>query len=79
MRTNDGLEIASPRERPDEVVRELRESSNAPGDTDAEFMRQVARRVSRQHNRKIRCWPAEDFVEDLIKIGLILVDDGEKK
>ena len=70
MRTRDGLELRG--NTAAEVVHELHEASRSPCATDAEFARQMAGRAMLQTGRRIRPWPLEDFVADLVEAGLLL-------
>lgn len=74
-RTNDGQAIGSI--DPDGVVGELRKISNTPTRSNAEFMRESADRISAKLGHQIRHHNTRVFVEDLLKLGLLINDEKE--
>lgn len=70
--TNDGITLRASA-APD-VVRELNRLSHTPAISDAAFMRQTADRISAKLGVQVRHIRAEEFVEDLVGAGLLILD-----
>jgi hypothetical protein len=62
----------------EELVRHLHESSYAQAADDFKFMKEMAGRVEFTTNQLIRCSSPREFVDDLIKIGFLNVDQEKK-
>ncbi len=54
-----------------DLVRQLHEISMAPAEDDETWMAQTAARTQEQTGRPVRHDNAEEFVADLLKLGLI--------
>lgn len=77
MRTSQGepLEGATPKE----WVASLRQNTHFPEKDTRTFMRQTARRAKVQTGKPVRYNTAENFINDLLKAGLLLENDGAKQ
>ena len=75
MRTNDGKVLRST--EVSDIVHELRQISNTPTKSDAEFMRESADRISAKLGQCVRSSSAEVFVADLLSVGLLIDDEEE--
>lgn len=75
MRTNDGQVLTAT--TPRRLVTELHNLSWSPCDNDRAFMRETADRVMLQCGRRIRAAKADDFIADLLKLGLLIPDEEE--
>jgi hypothetical protein len=73
-RTNDGQPLGAT--TPEGIVKELHKISFTQSDNDRKFMKETQGRVLLQTGKRVRCGSAEDFVADLVRIGL-LVDETE--
>lgn len=72
MRTNDGQEIIAT--TPKEIVAELHADSRAPAKNDRAFMQETADRIMAQFELRVRADRPENFIADLLKIGLLVED-----
>lgn len=72
MKTNDGHELTGT--EPRELVTELRRISVTQTHTNAEFMAQSAARALAQTGQRVRCDTADNFVADLLEVGLLTED-----
>jgi hypothetical protein len=70
MRTRDGIELSG--NSPEEIVSDLRRRSFEQAGDNRAFMHETQGRVTLQIGKRIRCDTAEHFVDDLIKVGLLL-------
>lgn len=73
-RTNDGQVLNG--SAPEELVTELHKLALTPESSDRAFMVATANRVLRQFGQRVRHDRAEDFIDDLVKIGL-LIDEAD--
>ena len=69
MRTSDGIELSG--NTPAELVRELRLAAPCPQPSDLAFMRLAAARAQLDVGKRIRCDTAENFIADLLLVGLL--------
>jgi hypothetical protein len=76
MRTRDGFELSG--SNPEEIVSELRHNTFEPVKDNRTFMSETQGRVTLQIGKRIRCDTAEHFVDDLIKVGLLLDEPSSK-
>jgi len=58
---------------PEDFVRQYHARSLSPSATDAEFMRDVAERVKMLTGARVRTARAGDFLDDLIRSGMVKV------
>jgi hypothetical protein len=72
-RTNDGAVLRSTEQV--DIVRELREMSNTPTESDSQFMRETADRIRAKLDRRVRYHNEVVFVADLLEAGLLIDDD----
>jgi len=61
-----------------DLVHQMHESSFARRDSDFEFTAEMADRMEKTYGGKVRSFPLEDFVDDLMSIGF-LKEGGESK
>jgi hypothetical protein len=73
MRTNDGEPVTAT--NPVDIVRELHKMSNTPCGNDRDFMADTAKRVRSQFAQEVRTDCPKHFVEDLVKIGLLVQEE----
>lgn len=74
-RTNDGQGLFA--ETPADIVKELHKLSFSPSANDQAFMHDTQGRVKMAYNKRIRCNSAENFVSDLLEIGLLIREEDE--
>lgn len=72
MRTRDGIELTAATD--EDRVRELHKMSRSPCATVGEFRYEMAGRALLQTGQRVRCDTDENFVADLLKVGLLLDD-----
>ena len=72
MRTREGIELRG--HTPAELVKELHAMSRSPCATDAEFRYTMAGRALTQTGQRVRCGSDEEFIADLVEVGLLLED-----
>lgn len=70
MKTREGIELVG--RTSDEIVKELHKMSRSPCATDAEFRYQMAGRALTQTGKRVRCGSNENFIADLVEVGLLL-------
>jgi hypothetical protein len=73
MRTNDGEPVTAT--NPVDIVRELHKMSHTPCGNDKAFMADTADRVRTQFDAKVRIDCPKHFVDDLVKIGLLVEEE----
>lgn len=74
--TSDGTEFSA--QDAEDLVHQMRESSYSQSTSDAEFMVAMAARVKMTVGSEVRCDTAAEFVEDLVRVG-VLKEKPEKK
>lgn len=66
-RLGDTFEVETSKE----LVQQLHASSRAPAKDDESFMEQMAKRIWQTSGREVHVSSPEDFVNDLVKIGIL--------